>query len=84
MTRDGTELTATIIVADFESTCSHCHKPTLVSDTDRHDRVAGYGPPQRGCGARFTAITYATRRMSNQQRAVLAEMRPDLPIVEPH
>lgn len=83
MTDDNTEPTATIIVSRSYSKCGACGNETL-PDAKRHDRVSGYSGGQPGCGARFTAITADANRLDEYHRATLAEMRPDLPIVEPH
>lgn len=77
------ETTATLIVARSYSKCSACGEQTL-PDGERHGRVSGYGGGQPGCGAHFTAITADTSRLDGHHRAVLAEMHPDLPIVEPY
>ena len=76
--------TATLIVSrsySAYSTCARCGDHALPDS--RHPR-----PRQRlwrrepGCGARFTAITSDGNRLGAHTRAILADMRPDLPIVE--
>lgn len=74
--------TATLIVSRSYTVCSACRNETLPRK-ERHDRVSGFGGGQPGCGALFTAITADGNRLSDYDRAVLADMRPDLPIVEP-
>lgn len=77
------EPTATLIVSGWYSECGACGTQTLPGD-ERHERVSGYSGGRAGCGARFIAITTDANRLDDDLRAALDEMRPDLPIVEPH
>ncbi|MFH8257565.1 hypothetical protein [Streptomyces roseolus] len=71
------ELTATLLVGDFESRCGNCRKPTLVG-VDRHTDISGWvEEPGGGCGARFTDIASTS---SGVTTAHLRRLRPDLPL----
>lgn len=74
----------TLVVSRSYSSCAACRQQTLPSATI-HDIISGWGGGDPGCGARFTAITSdygSADGMDAYMRAILAEMRPDLPIVE--
>ncbi|MGW3387304.1 hypothetical protein [Streptomyces cinereoruber] len=72
------ELTATLLVGDFESSCGNCRKATLVHGVDRHTDISGWDEkPGGGCGARFTDIASASRAVT---AAHLRQLRPDLPL----
>jgi len=75
------ELTATLIIGRYQSTCSRCHRGTLMS-TSHHTRELGYGVPagKRGCGARF--VDTATSDIGYTAKT-LRELRPDLPVGDP-
>ena len=76
-----TELTATMIIDRYHSTCGHCHQQTPMRTT-HHNQVIGYGVPPgtRGCGARF--VDTATSQIS-YTADILRECRPDLPVGNP-
>ena len=64
------------------SQCGNCRAQTLPT-AKTHDAISGYGPARPGCGARFTAIS-ADHSWGDDhaRRAILATMRPDLPIID--
>jgi hypothetical protein len=68
---------ASLIVHSWSTSCSFCHMDVL-PDSRKHDTVSGYGPPAKGCGATFTAIT---TDMLGVSRDRLHEMRPDLEVI---
>lgn len=75
--------TATLIISSSYSKCAGCGSQTN-PHTPTHARVTGYGVNGfvKGCGARFTAVTTDQAGPTDYWRAILADMRPDLPIVE--
>ncbi|MEU5242482.1 hypothetical protein ACH4UR_37640 [Streptomyces lydicus] len=76
------ELTATLLVGDFESRCGNCNKPTLLHGVHRHTDISGWQPqPGAGCGARFVSIASLSRAVP---AARLRELRPDLPVRAQH
>ena len=46
---------AILYVNTASSFCGECGQQTLWKET--HEQVSGYGPPKKGCGARFVAVT---------------------------
>jgi hypothetical protein len=76
----GQTVTATLVVSRSYSACAACGSQVLPGAIT-HDRISGYGGGDPGCGATFTAIT-SDYSMDAYTRATLADMRPDLPIVE--
>ena len=77
----GASATATLIVSGSYSNCGYCGAHAFPNQ-ETHETVAGYGPQLPGCGARFTAITSDRIHIDEGLRQRLAEMRPDLPIVD--
>lgn len=77
----GASATATLVVSGSYSNCGFCGGHAF-PDQETHETVAGYGPPLPGCGARFTAITSDRIHIDEGLRQRLAEMRPDLPVVD--
>ncbi|MFI9018724.1 hypothetical protein ACIGZI_32290 [Streptomyces griseus] len=77
-TNEVTEVTATLLVGDFTTLCSHCKKPTLLRGVTRHTDISGWnGIPGGGCGARFVNTDSHDRPIP---AARLKELRPDLPV----
>ncbi|MEV6676408.1 hypothetical protein AB0N09_05990 [Streptomyces erythrochromogenes] len=75
-----TEVTATLLVDDFESRCGNCRKQTLLHGVTRHTDISGWRPkPGGGCGARFVNTASLSRAVSSDR---LRELRPDLPVQE--
>lgn len=72
-------ITATLIVSDSYTTCSHCGKQTQ-PESQTHDAVSGYDGGKPGCGVTFTFIT-TDSPLSPYWFNTLRAMRPDLPIV---
>ncbi|MFC9273456.1 hypothetical protein ACFTXJ_37425 [Streptomyces zhihengii] len=70
------ELTATLLIGDFESECSNCHMPTLIHGVDRHTNIPGRKPTP-GCGARFVNTASNSPRITPHH---LRAERPDLPV----
>ncbi|WP_435060396.1 hypothetical protein [Streptomyces sp. bgisy060] len=70
------EVTATLLVDNFESLCGNCQQPTLLHGVHRHTDVSGWHP-KPGCGARFVNIASLSRAVTD---ARLRELRPDLPV----
>jgi hypothetical protein len=77
----STPKTATLIVSRSYSKCSACGNEVL-PDEVAHYVTSGWQGRKPGCGATFTAITSDNTRLDDLHRAMLASMRPDLPIVE--
>lgn len=73
--------TTALIVAQAYSKCSACGGYALPDETT-HDTNVRLGPAKPGCGAQFTAITTDQDGPEEFLRAMLASMRPDLPIVQ--
>lgn len=73
--------TATLIVMRSSSKCAQCG---LDANPDEIHHVAAPADYYRrnGCGAKFTAITTDAVRLDDFWRAILTDMRPDLPVVE--
>jgi hypothetical protein len=72
------EVTATLLVGDFQSRCGNCNKPTLLHGVHRHTDISGWRPqPGGGCGARFVDIATLSRAVPAER---LRELRPDLPV----
>jgi len=54
----------------------------VLPDKASHHVTSGWQGGKPGCGATFTAITSDTTHLDAYWRERLAEMGPDLPIVE--
>lgn len=70
------ELTATLLIGDFESECGNCHMPTLIRGVHRHSKIPGV-KPEPGCGARFVSTASNSWRVTPDH---LRAERPDLPV----
>ncbi|ACU71825.1 hypothetical protein Caci_2916 [Catenulispora acidiphila DSM 44928] len=77
----GASATATLIVSGSYSNCGFCGAHAF-SHQETHETVAGYGPALPGRGARFTAITSDRIHIDDELGQRLAQMRPDLPVVD--
>lgn len=78
---------STLMVETSRTKCSACGEGTDPG-AETHLTTVGYGTdyPADGCGARFTAISTDTDiprdAVRDAVRALLHNMRPDLPIVD--
>ncbi|MGW1938972.1 hypothetical protein [Streptomyces goshikiensis] len=74
---DHAQLTATLIVGQWQSRCGRCRQGTTAYD-QRHSRVLSMSHLDRGrpCGARYTAIRSVDMGTDSERLWI---MRPDLP-----
>lgn len=66
----------TIIVGGWSSSCNNCGKDVL-PDSKTHDKIAGYGGGDPGCGVEFTHITNEYHGHSK----IAGDMRSDLELI---